>query len=187
MADLTTTGAVKAYAGVKASDDDQSIQAIVSAVSVYLHDRVGHDYDGDAITSEHHTTPASGALVLEKPAATIDAVRVGTGTIAASGYELEGERLLYRLASGETVDWARGVRNIEVDYTPTTDVPKDLELAAREVAAFVLKQSSLSGGASRFGLAAQANGDSGSADYFVQALNQLPFAAAILRRYTRFA
>jgi len=187
MADLTTTARVKAYAGVKPAGDDQSIQAIVTAVSVYLHDRVGHDFQGDAITAEHHGSPVSGAVVLDKPAATIDAVRVGTGTIAASGYELSGERLLYRLSSGETVDWTPGIRNIEIDYTPTTDVPADLELAAREISAFMVKQSALQGGASRFGLSAQANGDSGSADYFVQALAQLPFASSILRRYTRFA
>lgn len=187
MADLTTTGAVKAYAGVKGSGDDQEIQGLVGAISSYLHGRVGHDYEGTAIVAEHHSSPASGALVLEKPAAAIDAVRVGTGTIAASGYELQGQRLVYRLSSGETIDWTAGVRNIEVDYTPTTEVPEDLELAARELAAFMLKQSALEGGASRFGLSAQASGDTGSADYFVQALAQLPFAAAVLRRYSRFA
>ena len=185
MANLTTTALVKGYANISDSADDQAIMGIISAVSVHLHDLVGHDYEGAALTGEHHSAPYSGAVVLHKPAASIDAIREGGTTLAATGYELEAERLVWRLASGLTVDWGAGKRNIEVDYTTTTEVPEDLELAAREVSAFMVKQSALAAGGSRMGLSAQANSDSGSADYFVQAINQLPFASAVVRRYQR--
>lgn len=185
MADLTTTALVKSYANIADSADDQAIAGIISAVSVHLHDLVGHDYEGDALIAEHHSAPYSGALVLHKPAASIDAIRENGTPLGSSNYELENERLVWRLASGLSVAWGAGKRSIEVDYTTTTEVPKDLELAAREVSAFMVKQSALASGGSRMGLSGQANADSGSADYFVEALNQLPFSGAVLKRYQR--
>jgi len=188
LSDLTTVEAVKAYAGVTVGGDDQAIAGIVSAVSGFMHGVIGHDYEGEVLTGEHHSGSDALAIVLDKPAASVQAVRDGTTTLAASTYELQAGRLLYRLASGVTVAWAPGVRNIEVDYTTTEAIPSDLELAARELAAFMVKQGVFSeAGGGRMGLAAQANPDSGAADYFVQAISQLPFASLILKRYRAFA
>ncbi len=187
MAALTTADRVKAYANVKTSVDDASIEGIIDAVSALLHDRIGHDFEGTAIVAEHHSHPYSGALILARPVESIQAVRENGTTLAASGYELQGERLLYRLGSGKTIGWAPGVRSIEVDYTPTSTVPADIELAAREVSAFMLKQSALAVGGGRMGLSGQANADAGSADYFIQALDQLPMASMVLAKYQRFA
>jgi hypothetical protein len=188
MADLTTLAAVKAYAGVSGSGDDTAISGIVAAVSALIHELVGHDYDGDTITGEVHSGPVSGAVVLEKPVASIGAVVEGETTLDSGAYELESERLLWRKSIGGTIPWANGTRNIAVTYTTTSTVPADLELAAREVCAFMVKQSNIgSAGAARLGLSAQANVDTGSADYFVQALRQLPFASLTLRRFMRVA
>ena len=187
MSDLTTRAAVKSYAGVTSNNDDGPISGIVSAVSVLLHGMVGHDYSGEAITGEHHSGPMSGALVLDRPAQSIEEVREGSDTLAATGaYELSRERLVHRLSSGATVSWASGVRNIEVDYTTIDRVPADLEFAAREICAFMVKQSGWGVGSSRMGLSAQANADSGNADYFTQAIRKLPMAKATLARYARF-
>lgn len=186
MGDLTTTEAVKAYAGVKGTGDDARIAGVVSAVSAMLSDIVGHDYDGGTIVAEKHTAPMSGAVVLDSPAASIDAIREGTGTVAASDYELEGERLVWRLSADQVTSWAKGARYIEVDYTLVSTIPVDLELAARESSAFMVKQSAFVAGGSRLGLSAQANGDTGSADYFAQQLKALPFTSLALRRYRRF-
>lgn len=188
MADLTTVAAVKAYAGIAGSEDDGPIGTIVAGVSTLLHGLVGHDYEGEVITGENHTAPFSGAIVLRKPAQAIDEIRERKSTLAASAYELIDERLVWRLNLGDTVGWTNdGARSIEVDYTTTDQVPKDLELAAREVAAFMVKQSGLSAGGSRMGLSAQSNADAGTADYFAQALAQLPFVQLVLRRFKRYA
>lgn len=187
MADLTTTAAVKAWAGITGSGDDSAIDGIVTACSALLHGIVGHDYESTGVTAEHHSGAASGAIVLKKPAASITEVREGTVTLDSDAYELESERLLWRKANGYAADWAVGRRNIEVDYTPTSTVPADLELCAREVCAWIVKQSGLDSGASRLGLSAQANADTGTADYFAQALRQLPMSNATLRRYKRYA
>jgi len=186
MADLTTVAAVKSYAGVTGSGDDSQIAGIVSAVSALIAGQVGHDYEGDAVTAESHTAPFSGSIILRKPAASITAVRVSGSTIAAAGYRLKDGRLLERLSSGLPTVWAES-SVIEIDYLTLSAVPFDLELAAREIGAFVLKQSSLPGGGSRLGLSAQANGDTGSADYFVQALAQLPVSRMALRNHRPFA
>lgn len=186
MADLTTRADVKAYAGVTSGSDDGPIGALVSAVSVLLHGMVGHDYEGEAIVGEHHSGPVSGALVLDKPALSIEEVREGSTTLAAGAYELSRQRLLYRISSGASVAWESGVRNIEIDYTTTHEVPADLEFAAREIAAFMVKQAGWGTGASRMGLSAQANADSGNADYFTQAIRNLPMAKATLARYARW-
>ena len=184
--DLTTRADVKLYAGVTSGSDDGPISALISAVSVLLHGMVGHDYEGEAITGEHHSGPMSGALVLDKPAQSIEEVREGSDTLATGAYELSRERLVHRLSSGATVSWASGVRNLEVDYTTIDRVPADLEFAAREICAFMVKQSGWRVGSSRMGLSAQANADSGNADYFTQAIRKLPMAKATLARYARF-
>lgn len=186
MADLTTIAAVKSYAGVTGSGDDSQISAIISAVSSLIAGQIGHDYEGNAVTAEFHTAPFSGSIILRKPAESITAVRVSHSVIAAAGYRLSDGRLLTRLASGLPTVWS-GSSVIEVDYLTVSAVPADLELAAREIGAFVLKQSSLPGGGSRLGLSAQANGDTGSADYFVQALKQLPVSRMALRNHRPFA
>ena len=53
---------------------------------------------------------------------------------------------MFRLASGDVVGWTAGIRHISIDYTTTEGVPADLELAAREASAFMLKQSGLTHG-----------------------------------------
>lgn len=188
MADLTTTAAVKAYAGVTGADDDAAIGVVVSAVSALIHEMIGHDYEAGPVTGEVHSAPVSGAIVLEKPAASITTVVESSTTLASTGYELEGERLLWRKASAGTVDWTSGIRNVVITYATVSTVPDDLELAAREVGAFMIKQSNIgSAGGARLGLSAQANVDTGSADYFVQALRKLPFTSLTLKRYQRLA
>ena len=186
MANLTTVAAVKSYAGVTGSGDDSQISAIVSAVSSLIAGQVGHDYEGNAITGESHTAPFSGSIILRKPAESITAVRVSGSTLAAADYRLKDSRLLTRLASGLPTVWSASTV-IEVDYLTVSAIPVDLELAAREIGAFILKQSSLPGGGSRLGLSAQANGDTGSADYFVQALKQLPVSRMALRNHRAFS
>jgi len=182
MAKLTTVAKVRAYAGVTSSSDDDVIGGFVDAVSALIASQVGHDYEGDTVTAEPHTAPFSGALVLEKPASSITAVRVSGSVVAASGYRLNGSKLLDRLSSGIPTAWLDSVP-IEVDYVTVSDIPADLELAAREIASFVLKQSSVTAGGSRLGLSAQANADTGSADYFTQALLELPVARMALRNH----
>ncbi len=186
MADLTTLAAVKAYANVTGSGDDKQIQTLVGAVSMLIHGIIGIDYEGETITAEKHSGPSSGLILLEKPAAVIDEVREDSTTLDSSAYELENERLLYRLSGGKSGPWAFGLRNVEVDYTTTTEVPEDLELAARESCAFMVKQTAWTAGAARMGLSAQANADSGTADYFAQSLRELPMTKATLDRYKRF-
>lgn len=185
MADLTTVSEVKAYAGVTGQGDDARIESIVSAVSAAISGYIGNSFDAQPIVGERTDHPL-GAVLLERPAASIDAVRVNGATLSASGYRLQGDRVLWREADsyGGATSWG-GV--VEVDYTPTSSVPDDLEFAAREIAAFMVKQSGLSVGSGRLGLSAQANADTGSADYFTQSLRQLPASRMILGRYRRVA
>lgn len=186
MADLTSTADVKAYLGVSGSGDDTLIGEIVSAVSAHIHGLVGHDYEAGPVSSEHHSAPISGAIVLDKPAASITTVVENTTTLDVGAYELEGDRLLYRKANGETVAWSTGSRrNIEVTYATVTTIPDDLAMAAREVCAFMFKQTGAAQGGGRLGLSAQANQDAGTADYFAQALRQLPLSSVVLARYRR--
>lgn len=187
-ADLTTTQAVKEYAGISASStDDAKIDVLVSAVSEWVAEFIGHDYGGDAILAETHAGAITGAILLRRPAASISAVRERGVALAASAYALEGERLLWRVSGDDVVPWAVGDRSVEVDYTTTDDLPADVEFAARELCAFIVKQSSWSVGAARFGLRAQSNAEAGNADYFVQSLSQLPFASAVLERRRQYA
>lgn len=149
---------------------------------------IGATYDPDPITAEVHSGPYTRALVLDQAPDSITEVRVA-GTIVTEYEFPTGSRLLYRMddSSVQTVAWESGQRNIEVDYVPISTVPADLELAAREISAFMVKQTSLSAGGSRLGLSAQANADTGSADYFAQTLRALPMAEATLKRYRRVA
>ena len=64
MADLTTLSAVKAYANVTGVGDDSDIAELITAVSALFHGIIGIDYEGASITDEHHSGPASGAIVL---------------------------------------------------------------------------------------------------------------------------
>lgn len=186
MADLTTTAAVKAFAGVTSAADDAAIAVIVSAVSAILHGIVGNTFDGTPIVGEFHGLPASTFVVTERPAASVQAVREGANTLAATGWRHmgPGSRVIGREASGLPIAWTAPV---SVDYTPTSTVPADVELAAREAAAWVLKESGFGTGASRLGLTAQANADSGSADYYVRRIEELPIVRALIRRYGAFA
>jgi hypothetical protein len=185
VADLTNVEAVKAYAGVRGSADDARILGLVGAISAYVAGLIGHDYEGGTITAETHSGPVSGAVVLAKPAATISAVRELGTTVDPSGYALEGDALLWRKAGTSVVGWAEGRQAIEVDYVTLSDVPSDLELAAREACAFMVKQTGWLAGGNRLGLSAQANADTGSADYFAQTLAKLPAFGAIVRLHRR--
>lgn len=187
MADFTTSALVKEYAGITSGADDASIASIIGAVSAMLSTLVGHDFDGAVITGELHSWPPSSALVLRKPAASIEAVREAGTTLAPTDYQLVDERILYRLAGGVSAEWLLGRRNIAIDYTTTGEVPSDLELASTEVCAFMVKQSALGVGSARLGLSGQANGDTGSAEYFAQTVRQLPFATMVLSKYQSFA
>lgn len=186
MADLTTTAAVKAYARVTGSGDDAAIGGIVAAVSSLLHGIIGQTFDATPIIDERHDIPASGFVVLAFPAASIEAVREGSATLAASGYRHlgVGSRLVQRMAGGRPVPWSDFA---SIDYTPPGTVPADVELAAREAAAWVLKESGLESGSARLGLTAQANADSGSADYFIRRIEELPIVRSMIRRYGRMA
>ncbi len=187
MADLTTTAAVKGWAGITTSGDDSVIDGVVSAVSALLHGIVGHDYEGTPIVGETHAGSRHGIIILEKPAVTIEEVREVGDVVDPSAYVLDQGRGLYRIEGGGLAPWAWGRRSVEVDYTPESVVPDDLELMAREVCAWIWKQSGHDTGASRLGLSAQANADTGTADYFAQALRQLPMANTTLKRYKRYA
>ena len=183
MADLTTTAAVKAFAGVTGSGDDSAIGGIVSAVSSMFHEIIGHTYDATPIVAELHARPPTPYVVVRRPIASVSAVREAGETLAASGYRAQvGTRLLERRASGESTPW---VGEVEVDYTPTSTVPADVELAAREAAAWVVQESGLGSGASRLGLTAQANPDSGNADYFVRKIGDLPLVRELMRSHRR--
>lgn len=184
MADLTTTAAVKAFAGVTGSGDDSAIGGIVSAVSAVLHEIIGHTYDATPIVAELHPKPPTQYLVVRRPIASVSAVREAGETLAASSYRLPGagSRLLERRAGGGSVVW---LGEVEVDYTPTATVPANVELAAREAAAWVVKESALAAGASRLGLTAQANPDSGNADYFVRSIGDLPLVRELMRSHRR--
>jgi hypothetical protein len=186
MADLCTLEAVKGYAGVRSSGDDAAIANVIAAVSALIAGHIGHDYEGDTITAETHRPPFSGAVVLRKPAASVSAVRVRGTALAGSTYRLRDDRLLDRLQSSEPIAWSSGQR-IEVDYVTASDVPADLALAAAEISAFVWKQTGEDTGGARLGLSAQANADTGSADYFAQAIKQLPVARMALRNHRAFA
>lgn len=179
-ADLTNTAAVKAYAGVQSSGDDSAIGGIVSAVSALFHAWIGHDFDGTPIVGEAHEPPASGVILLRKPAASISAVREGGATLSGSAYRFTSTRMLARLAAGRPSPWLDAV---QVDYTPISTVPKDLEIAAREACAWIVKQSSLSTGGARLGLSAQSNADTGNADYLIQRIDRLPLTRAVIARY----
>lgn len=184
MADLTTTAAVKAFAGVTGSGDDTAIGVIVSAVSAFLHGIVGNTFDPAAITGELHARPPSALVLLKRPLASVTTVREAGQVLGASSWRAyAGTRLVERMASGAPTPWAG---EVSVDYTPASAVPADLELAAREAAAWVIKESGLTSGASRLGLTAQANADTGAADYFVRRIEQLPIVAGAIRRYGRF-
>lgn len=184
MADLTTTAAVKAFAGVTGSGDDSAIGGIVAAVSAFLHGIVGNTFDSTPIAAELHAQPPSALVLLNRPILTVTTVREAGQVLAASSWRAYvGTRLVERLASGAPTPWAG---EVSIDYTPASAVPADLELAAREAAAWVLKESGLTSGASRLGLTAQANADTGAADYFVRRIEQLPIVAAAIRRYGRF-
>jgi hypothetical protein len=185
LADLTTVAAVKAFAGVTSSSDDAAIGGIVGAVSTILHGIVGHTYDATPIAGELHEVPPTAFVILDRPIATVTTVREGGQVLASTGWRrIAGSRLVERLAGSVGTPWTA---EISVDYTPASTVPADLELAAREAAAWVLKESGLSTGGSRLGLNAQANSDSGNADYFVKRIEELPVVRSIIRRYGRFA
>ncbi len=186
MADLTTTAAVKAYAGISGSGDDTAIDGIVSAVSELIGNAIGNNYPGGSVTDELHFAPASGAIVLRYPAASLTSVAVSGTALAAGDYELVDSRLIFRLANGARTDWTQGAR-ITATYTRESTVPTDLELAAREACAFVVKQTGLDSGGSRLGLGAQSNADTGTADYFTQALATLPVLRMTLARYKVYA
>lgn len=185
MANLTTLAAVKAFAGVTGSGDDSEITGIVAAVSSILHGIVGHTFDSAPVTAEIHATPPTPYLVLDLPVASVQTVREAGQALAASGWRWHtGSRVIERRSSSLPVSWSG---EASVDYTPLSTIPADLELAAREAAAWVLKESALGSGASRLGLTAQANADSGSADYYVRRIEELPCVRAVIRRYGRFA
>lgn len=188
MALFTSLAAVKAYAGVKIGVDDSEIVGIIDAVSSAMANLVGHNYEPDPIIGETHSGPYSIGLVLKKQPVSIEEVRISGGVIAASGYSItEGSRILFRVSSNSAIGWESGSRNIEVDYTPISTVPADIELAAREMASFMIKQSSFTVGGGRLGLGSQSNGDTGTADYFTKTLEALPMVQSVLRRYKRFA
>lgn len=185
MSDLTTVEAVKGYAGIKSSADDAAIATVVRGVSALIAAQVGHDFEGEGIAGEPHYAPYSGAIIIDKPASAVAAVRVSGTTIDSSGYRLRNNRMLERLSGGSPIAWTVGA-TIEVDYVTTSEIPADLGLAAAEIAAFVWKQTNEASGGGRLGLSAQANGDSGSADYFTQSLTKLPVARMALRNHRAF-
>lgn len=185
MADLTTTAAVKAFAGVTSSGDDSAIGGIVAAVSAILHGIIGHDFSGTPIAAELHEQPPTAFLLLDRPVASVQTVREAGQALASTGWRwIPGSRLIERRAGNVSTPWAG---EASIDYTPASSVPADVELAAREAAAWVLKESGLTTGASRLGLTAQANADTGNADYFVRRIEDLPCVKTIVRRYGRFA
>ncbi len=187
MADLTTVAAVKAFAGVTGTGADPTIGGLVTAVSALMHGIVGHDFEGTPIVAEKHG-PVFRDVVLEKPAASIQEVRRGTNVLVdGTDYALDGDRVLVRLDGSYRTAWVLKPWELEVDYTPVSVVPDDLELAARMATAFTWKQSAENGGGARLGLSAQANTDAGTADYFAQTLRALPFVNETLRRYRRVA
>lgn len=179
MADFTTTAAVKAFAGVQGSGDDAAIGGLVTAVSAVLAELVGHDYSAAAIVGEIIRQPPTPFAITARPISSVSAVREAGVLLAASGYRaVAGTRILERRGSAAyAVNWGG---EVSVDYTPTSTVPADLELAAREATAWVIKESGLVAGASRLGLTAQANPDSGNADYYVRKVQDLPIVRAVL-------
>lgn len=144
---LSTLDNVKHAAKVTGSANDAAIQRHLEGVSKAMQNWMGRQIISTAITAEYHfPTGLNSAILLEDgPVSTLTEVRLSGSILAATGYRLEGARLLRRIAGSARTKWEQA--EVEVDYTAGyAAVPADLVEACTQEAATRWLRSVASGG-----------------------------------------
>lgn len=159
--DLTTLGAVKAFAEVASAKDDDIIQACITGFSQYVLNWSGRD-SLNSIADYTEVYNGNGALRLflrNSPITAVTSVQAGNFTLTPSaafgqfGYFIEQSKksLAFRTGNLGTLRaarfsfpgncFARGIGNIQVIYKAGYDgTPADLEYAIRHACAINYKR-----------------------------------------------
>ena len=187
--DLTTLQAVKDWAEVKGAGDDAIIQAAITGFSKYVQVRTGRDalasiqgfvdvYDGNG---------SQRMLLRNYPITELTSVMVdgATADIAAS-YGIAGVAIIEKAQGigfvfGSSGRFGSGFGNIQVAYSAGySEVPADLEIAAREAVATNYKRRAWADMKSK---SVSIQGGTGTTTY--QSWMLTPQIEAIIDSYTR--
>lgn len=184
MADLTTAATVEAYLGMTADEGGTRLDTIVSAVSEAMQRWMGRTIVAAAYTGEKHDGDGEHDYILpiHAPVNSITSISLDGTALTASDYELESGvgrwPVIYYTPGGATTPsaWPAGRRNIVLAYNGGfSTVPKDLEQAAIEQAAYVWNRKQ------RIGQRTKAVGGDVSETYLLDAF--LPQVLAVMELY----
>lgn len=140
--DLTTLDNVKAWAGVKTSDDDALLSRLITAASAFIQTWINRSF---AVAQYDEVRDGTGGQVLmfaNYPVSAVSSVMVDGRSIPAAadvttvGYRFTDKRLTL---NGYT--FSRGLGNVQISYTAGyAAVPPEIEQACIEVVSLRYKE-----------------------------------------------
>lgn len=183
MGDLTTIALVKAMLGITGATEDTILARLVSAASSRIERAAGRTLTQATYTAEAIDSIGDFAVKLSQyPIVSITSVAELGTTLTASDYTTDdGAGLLWRMSGSSPIPWAVGRRAIAVTYVAGyANVPKDVEDAATQQAAYEWRKSKAGG--DRLGVTGQILGP-GSSNYTVG--EWAPGVDAVVASYRR--
>lgn len=142
MSDLTTTAKVKAWAGIKTSDDDALIASLVAAYSAYIQTWLNRQILSAQYTETRSGNGGAQMVFADYPVTAVSMVKVDgreiqrASAVGVAGYRFTSTKLI--LAG---YAFTKGDANVELAYAAGfADVPDDLEQACNELVALRYKE-----------------------------------------------
>ena len=183
---LTTLARVKTFDNITDSLNDSLLNDAIAGVSVSWQRYMRRLIVSTAIVGEKHSGGQNAITLRQFPAIAGTLVIAEDGAAISSGdFELEAATgIVYRLAGGFVDRWARGIRNVSIDYSSGfASVPEDLQLYATQQVIQIFRQSKQGG--NRIGERGTILDTGGSSQYLIGPY--IPGAQEVLDRYRDFA
>jgi len=149
--DLTTLEKVKSFLTIDNTDDDISLQRILTAVSRYVEGYCDRPFISASFT-EYHNGHGNNAVILDNyPVTAIASLYDDTSRIYSASTLIPATEYVWwedgrvELDSGGT--FSSGKKNIKCTYTagwPQASIPEDIQLAVWRICQFIYKDSKTS-------------------------------------------
>lgn len=141
---LTTVSAVKLYKGINGSELNTLIDSLVNSASAAVESYLSRKIESTAHVEIRDGNGGRSMMLEQYPVTAVSAVTVNGQTIPqSSGFGAAGWRLANRSIVLEGYSFAKGLGNVQIDYTAGySTVPADIEQACIETILLALERRS---------------------------------------------
>lgn len=149
--DLTTLEKVKSFLTIEDTDDDTSLQRILTAVSRYVETYCDRLFISQSFTEYHNGNGENGLVLRQYPVTAVSAVYDDTSRLYPASTLIPASEYVWwedgRLELDENNCFSSGRKNIKVTYTAgwaQASIPEDIQLAVWRICQFIYKDSKTS-------------------------------------------